>query len=984
MNKKVKKGIVSFSVNHPVSIIMIVLATVLVGLICLLNIKLDFLPAMQERNILITARYEGISSYEMQKLVTVPVEDSFTSLKGLKNINSVTRDGISLVNLELHWGIDIDLALSEAREIIDTCYVALPSGCDKPTAKVFNAAKSDTMTLAVVPKDNDLCYCRYLIDNEIKQRIQRIKGVSSVVVSGGEKEEIQILLRKTEVESRKLTLEDISSILASSNFEYPAGTIKEGNKEFLLKTSGLFSDVSQISDVPLAYNNGGVLRISDIGTVAKTSKEKESFFIYNGHEAVSLGIKKNGAASPIELSRNIQKEIGNIKNLYGGNYDFCILNDTSTEVKSAILQLALSGLIGVVITFVILFFFFKAFRTSLIVASVIPLCMIASVISLSVFNKTLNLLSLIGISVGIGMVIDNSTVVVENIQRWIFEKKREKFADNIIEATKEVIMSSVGSSLTTVVVFIPFFFLDGLFGQLFSDMAIAVISSISFSCVLSITYIPSVIFLFYKNNVPRLQKLRGIPELERLYSRTLSFCFKKKTMPFFALVFCILAGIILGVFLKKELFPETSSSVINVEIFFPSGTSVSKLYENSLLLDKELNKIKSINMIYMNGGIDDSSKDILINPAVQKERLYLTIFTDNQNETENEIEKILSKTDLNYNVQRRKDILSDVLAFGSDSYLVFADSEEDVLAKSKKLAFSDYQIVPYEYVSQKVFSPDRQMCSRFDITTMYAAKVVRDSLEGIESCYFYEEGRRIPIRIKYAKDEISSISQLENINIMLQDTYVPVRVLGSFVEEKSEKILYRYNRKPAKILTGKIDMTDGQIPSLMELEINELLGTAAVLLIIVLLLLYCLMGAQFQSFILPLMIMIALPPSFCGAFFALFICGQSININSIIALVVLFGTSVNNAIIIYEVCKELKDISVDSVIKASSCKLRVIAITTVTTIFALLPFAIDPFNKNSQVSMSIAIIGGLLLSTLIVLFVVPVIMESYFRKTKNV
>ena len=307
------------------------------------------------------------------------------------------------------------------------------------------------------------------------------------------------------------------------------------------------------------------------------------------------------------MSKNIKNEIKNLQNLYGKNYDFLITNDASIQIKSSIFQLLLSALIGIIITFAILFFFFRTLRTSLVVASLIPLSMITSFISLYVFNKSLNLLSLAGITVGIGMVIDNSTVVVENIQRWISEKKSNSFVNNIIGATTEVILSSLGSSLTTIVVFIPFFFLDGLLGELFSDMAIAIISSILFSCILSITYIPAIVFLLYKNNINHLQKLRKISTLEKVYSKSLIFCFKHKFLSFLSLILCTIIGFVLCTFIKKELLPATTSSIINVEIYFPSGTSISKLYEHSLLLNNELNKIKDINQVFINGGIDDSA-----------------------------------------------------------------------------------------------------------------------------------------------------------------------------------------------------------------------------------------------------------------------------------------------------------------------------------------------------------------------------------------
>jgi multidrug efflux pump subunit AcrB len=811
-----KNKIIVFAVNHSVSIIMLVLAVILIGSICLFNLKIDFLPTLQERNLLVSTEYAGISAQEMQKLITIPIEDSFISLKGLKNINSVTRDGLSLINIELHWGVDIDLILVEARELIDSCFETLPSGCSKPVVKIFNSAQADTMLITIIPKDNDLKYCRYIVDNEIKQRIHRIKGVGNVSVSGGEQEEIQVLLNQKELDSKGLSLEDVSNVLAASNFEYPAGTLKEGNKEFLLKTSGLYSSLKQISETPLAYNEGGVLKISDIGTVIKTSKEKKSFFIYNGKEAVSLSIKKSSSASPLELSKKIRNEINSLTNLYGKDYEFNILNDASEQIKISIIQLILSGVIGIIITFVILLYFFRTYSTSLLVSTVIPLSMIASVIFLFIFKKTINLLSLSGITVGIGMVIDNSIVVVENIHRWIFEQKRTEFVANIVGAVEEVLLSTLGSSLTTIVVFIPFFFLNGLLGELFSDMAISIIASIFFSCILSLTYIPALIFLVYNNQVFRLQRIRSFPFLEKNYSTSLIYFFAHKYMSFVILGLSILLGVVLSISLKKELMPVTSSSIINVEIFFPSGTSISKLYNSSIQLSDELNKKTYIEYVYIIGGIDESAKDILSDPSKQKERFFLTIYTHKRKEAEQQIDRILSGTDLKYSIQGKIDILSELLAIKKDSYIVTAENEEDVLKKTKELTSYDYQIVPYDYVSQQIFVPDREMCSRFNVTTMYAAQVVRNSLEGVESCYYYEEGRRIPIVVKLSKNQITNIKSLENTNIMLQESFVPVHILGSFHEEKTEKILYRSNRKAAKIISGKIKKID-DIPSLTDI-----------------------------------------------------------------------------------------------------------------------------------------------------------------------
>lgn len=978
-----KKDFIYFSVKHPVSILMIILSIIMVGLICTFNIKIDYLPFLSERNILIKTSYEGVSAKDLEKLVTIPIEDSFASLKGIKNIKSVTRDGLSLLDIEIQWGTDIDLAITEAREIIDTAYQSLPSGCSKPTAEIFNPSNKNSITIAVKPRDGDLVYCRYIIDNEIKQRIQRINGVSSVSITGGDKEEIQVLLDRNLLDSRGLTLQNISDCLSNANFEYPAGTIREGNKDIMLKTSGLYKTISEINSTPVSYNNGGILHISDIAEVIKSKKDKEAFFMINGTEAIEIGIIKKNITSPLKLSSLVKDEIKHLNNLYGTYFSFEIVQDNSIQIKDSITQLVLSALAGFVIAFIILLIFFKKIKTSLLVSSIIPLTIVFSVLCLFIFGKTINILSLSGIAIGIGMIIDGSSIVIESIQKQLSESN-DNLAETIINATQQVSLSTVGSTLTTVIVFIPFFFENGLLGELFSDMSIAVISSIAFSCILALTYIPAVVYLFEKSNTDRTDRSIKIEKTEEKYSYSLSFCFSKKIFVPAVIIICIIISILPIKALKKEFLPQTYSEELNAELFFPSGTSVKKLYDNGNYLCSVIKTIPSVKQILLTGGIDKENINILIDPSKQVERINLSIICKNKKALKEQLTTLFDNTKIQYQFIEDTSILSTILAVQTNSYIVQDSSEEIVIEKAKAISPDENSIIPNSYSTEYVFNPDRLVCSRFNVSAIYTAQLAHDTLEGVESCYFYDKGIRIPIKVKYPKENILSIQDIENSNILLQNSFIPLRILGSFHEETNENIYYRFNRKNSKIINGKIaSISDPSIINLEKTQLNELFKNGAVLLIIILFLLYCVMGAQFESFLIPVLVLIAIPPAFSGAFFSLMIFGKSINVNSIIALVVLFGTSVNNAIILYESVNSLEIISIDSVIEACIQKLRPILITTLTTLCALIPFAIDPLNKNAQSSMSIAIIGGLIISTLFVLHVVPPILYLCMRNKKN-
>jgi len=251
------KKIVSFSVYHPVSVLMLHLALLLCCCIALYTVQLDFMPKMNERFLLISSDFTGVSAQDMRKLVTIPVEDAAASLKGIKNISSVTRDGLSLVIVELHWNVDADIAIVECRQIIDQCYEALPNGCAKPNVAFFNPVHRETLTLVIFPNDNDLEYGRHIVDTDIRPHLQRVKGVGSVSVTGGEKPEVKVVLDKAKLESIPVSLQSVAEILSQANFEYPSGSVSDGGKELLFRTSGLFTTLGDIEDVPFLYGSGG-------------------------------------------------------------------------------------------------------------------------------------------------------------------------------------------------------------------------------------------------------------------------------------------------------------------------------------------------------------------------------------------------------------------------------------------------------------------------------------------------------------------------------------------------------------------------------------------------------------------------------------------------------------------------------------------------------------------------------------------------------
>ena len=332
------KKLIEFSVQHPLSVIMISLAIILCSLICVFSINTDFLPAIRARHIIICTKYSGIKPAEIENMVTIPAEEAFSSLKGVKIIEAVSRDSVSVITIELKWGTDIDLALIQCREIADSLYPSLPFGCEK--SEVFEAdTHKSAIKIAVIPKDGNLSEARRICQNEIKSVLQKISGVSSIKITGGQKERIEVTVDKDSLDARNLTLQEISTSIACSNFEYPAGTISEGEKDFSIKTDGLYKTLEEISRTPIKFaplqnNQGGILELGAISKIGRGLEKQDSFFLFDGKECVQIAVQKRNDANPIKISEEVKNELNNLRESFGSYLDFQIMEDCSESLIS--------------------------------------------------------------------------------------------------------------------------------------------------------------------------------------------------------------------------------------------------------------------------------------------------------------------------------------------------------------------------------------------------------------------------------------------------------------------------------------------------------------------------------------------------------------------------------------------------------------------------------------------------------------------------
>ncbi|MBR5866603.1 MAG: efflux RND transporter permease subunit, partial [Spirochaetaceae bacterium] len=703
-------------------------------------------------------------------------------------------------------------------------------------------------------------------------------------------------------------------------------------------------------------------------------KEKETFFLYNGKEAVRIGITKKNDASPITLSKDVKKMIQNLEDEYSPLFSFVILEDLSEQVTASLFSLILSGLIGIGVTFSVVLFFLKSFNIAFLLSSVIPLCAALCIATLNICGCTVNIMSLSGIAVGIGMVVDAGSVALENLER-----KKSKYGilnkNHIVEAVMEIAMSNTGSAITSIIVFLPVFFLDGILGEVFFDMAVSIVCAISTSCILSLTYIPALYSVLPDKSLQKNKSDRFIRGVEKYYDRILGKILKKKYLAFIPFFICVATGLICVIFVDFELLPEIKSGTYQITLDFPQGTQIKSMEKIAEKLSSELNVN---NAIY--GGMESEDYQRLSSVEERFETIVLTLKTDEINQNSMQIiNQIALQHNASVKISEKQDMLSILLNTYKNKNIVSAKSVKELNKKIEGFNLQD--VLPMEKAEEISFVPDRLFCSRLFTNPGYVASVIKNNLDGIKASDFYVKGRIIPIIVKLDCAEKFDSEAILDLNVKINNSNIPFGYLGKFTKQENEKVLFRYNRKDSKIIRNVTNdelekfSSENKIDyfNLAKIETEEMLSNGFFLLIICGLLLYFAMGCQFQSFLIPLLLLIAIPPAFSGAVIFLFIFNQTLNVYGVIALVILFGTSVNNSILLYENCIQIKSVRNNSILSACRKKIRGILVTNTTTIFALIPFAIDFSGRNSQVSMSLCIIGGLIFSTIIVLTLIPII-----------
>ncbi|MEW5817649.1 MAG: efflux RND transporter permease subunit, partial [Spirochaetota bacterium] len=734
----------------------------------------------------------------------------------------------------------------------------------------------------------------------------------------------------------------------------------------------------------------------------------------NGREGVGLLIRRKEGSSPVSLSRNIREEILKLSLSYGKDLDFKIVKDASLFISDSIRDLILSAAAGAAIAFIVVLIFLKNAGSSAILISSIPCSILMALLFLKMAGRSINIMSLGGLALGIGMLVDNSVVVLENLQKHRKEKSGN-LTDYVISRTGEMAGSTFGSTLTSLVVFLPVVFLPGIIGALFTDLALAVSFSLAASFLVSITLVPVLVTLFSEKQ--KGKTVKSPQKVEYVYRKLSRFLLRKPHL--FLLLMAVIFGLGCLSFFKLdfEFMPEADKREIEVTAVLPSGASMEWISNAASRLAEQAARIESVASTYSKAGGEADDTYFLADPYDSTEIIHLTVQLKPGGKTPaKEIVDVLARV---LYIERStllihlpENIITPLLGLRTGEIVVkiSGGNQAEALKRGKEIqALLDdggsngggvkTQLMPQGEKPQIHLIPDRDSIARTGLSLLDITQAVRNALEGTVPTQLTIDGREIDARVLLKKEDRLNVEKLLTLRIqgsngmsMRLSDLVFVSSLFStpsllrtdrkdvaYVKTSFGTADYRKVKKIVKEITDTHPYAESMESSAFQTNILKIIIT----FLLAVFLLYLVLGAQFESFLLPLFLMLSLPLSFSGIFLSLAVTGKTININSFLGILVLLGVAVNNSIILFENYNAKIDKSgsvLISIYRGSAERIRPILITVLTTITALLPTAIDPTGTQTQSSMAVAIIGGLLVSTTLTVFAIPLIFLLYYRK----
>jgi HAE1 family hydrophobic/amphiphilic exporter-1 len=1002
------RNIPLIAIKKPATTLMLLITMVVIGFLSLTQMPVALLPNFNIPVATVVTTWPGATPEDMDKLVTGKIEDAVSLVEGIKDFYSYSSQGLSQVVIEFDYGINVEDKVDLIQTEINKIRSDLPDDINEPVTDKIDIGSETSILVDYIGED--IITLRSTAENLIKTRFQRIKGVGAVSVKGGLEKEVLVELNPYKLDSHNLNAVDIHNIIKQSNVNIPIGEIKSGEKSYLVKIEGELKNISQIENIVISNKNSEILRLKDVADVSLTYKDPDSFYRVNGQPAVSIMVNKSEDGNVVDIADKIKKDIEEISNYLPLNTELSVGYDASKFINQSINTVKNNALSGLFFASIILFLFLKSIKATAIIAVAIPSSIIFTFAFMDMKGISLNVISLMGLSLGVGMLVDNSVVVLDNIYRHHKELKKSPIAA-AGEGAREIAMPIVASTATTIAVFLPIVLREGLAKEIFSDMSYSISFSLLASLIVALTFVPMISSKILEKEKRDNDNGKILKKVRALYMSLLKLTLghRWKTLLITACLFItslFIAGNIGG-----EFMPEQDESQYTIIAELPSGMEISMAQRISEILEKRIIKEKD-NDEMIRYSTTGNPGQVAINVELKKKKdRNRDVFSivDSLREDLSKIPdiKLNLTTSFKGPENSERDFQFEIYSSNYQQMKVIAGELFKTMKNKRGLV--DFKSSIEGGGPQAKIIVNRDRAQSFGLRVSDIAQALSYQILGDDPITIKTDNEEIDVTVQLAEEFRRSLDKFLDSKIKNTDgTSLKIRDLASLeIQEGSSQVDKKNKIRKVTIsanLEGNYTMKEAQNFMKEEFEklnppktisygfggegqqLNEAMTDLNIALILSIFVVYFILVSQFESFILPFIIIGSIPLSVIGVFFGLFITGRKLNIMVMVGIIMLVGIVVNNAIVLIDYINllRLRGLNIqESLIEAGETRLRPIIMTTLTTVFGMIPLALSKGEGAEMYNgMAVAVIFGLSLSTLLTLIIIP-ILYSLIEDARN-
>ena len=1065
------RRLIEISTHRRVTIMMFTVAIALFGFVSLSRLDLNLLPDISYPTLTVRTELTGAAPVEVENLLTKPIEEAVGVIRNVRLVRSVSRSGQSDVTLEFLWGTDMDIAAVEVREKLDI--LLLPLEAARPLLLRFDPSSEPMMRLALRYDEPSLSVAalkalRRLAEDRIKNTLEAVEGTAAVKVSGGLEDEIQIRVDQQRLSQLRISIDEVANRIRAENVNLSGGRLEEGDQRFLVRTLNEFQSVDEFRDAIVAYVAGQPVYLRDVEAITRV----------DGLESVELAVYKEGDANTVQVADRMQRRLQSLRDeLAKDNIELTTIYDQSRFISSAVDDVKAAAVIGGLIAVIVLFGFLQDARATMIVGVAIPVSVIGTFLLMYLNGVSLNIMSLGGIALAVGMLVDNSIVVLENIVRK--KEQGQDVAEAAVNGTAEVASAVFAATLTTIAVFFPMVFISGIAGQLFGDQALTVTFALVFSLIVALTLIPMLsalsmssrygyenvqqsnawqpknaflkiikrvlgfigwlfnsmivwtirIFRFLFRWTGKALRLLltpvswGLQSLYRViaavYPAMLRWSLDHRGTVILAAAVIFFATMSLVPRLGTELIPQLSQGEFNVDLRLPPGAPLEETDRAIRAAQRATDSIDSIVLDYSVAGTGNRLDANPVDAGDNTGTLSVSL-APGAGRAEEEAAMDAMRTALarlpgvQYEFSRpslmsfASPLSIEISGYDLDQISRAARDIEAALATSDR--FADIRSTVERGIPEIQIIFDQERAAKLGLAVRDIADRVVANVRGELATRYTWRDKKIDVLVRSVDTRESSVAEIRSLIVNpASDRPVTLDAVAEVVISEGPAEIRRVAQQRVAIIEANVAYGDlgaaaleaGSIVSRVPLpsgvtalvsgqseEMTESFQSMQFALILAVFLVYLVMASQFESLIHPFVILFSIPLALVGAVLALFITGTTINIVALIGVIMLAGIVVNNAIVLVDLVNQLRAqgaTKIDAILEAGAARLRPILMTSLTTALGLLPMAIG-FGEGSEVRspMAITVIGGLLVSTLLTLLVIPVVYSLLDRKPESV